>query len=74
MAEPVACAKKYLILLSFSWCLLDEEINGINERRFISKVTHIKSQDVEKNVNKVLRPIVKENIIVNGKSIKKEGI
>lgn len=42
--DPVAWAKKYLILLSVSWFFCEIEINGINDRRFISNIAHINNQ------------------------------
>ena len=66
VAEPIACAKKYLISASTSWLLLEYRIIGKKLNIFSSIDIHINNQFVLVKAISVLITNVKEIIKVNG--------
>ena len=51
--DPIACTKKYFIVLSFEFIVMGLTIIKINLKRFISIPIQIDIQELEEIVNKI---------------------
>ena len=66
-ALPAAWARKYLTAASASWVFEEDDINGTNDRRLISRPSHAINHDGALIDMSVPAISVKVNIVWNGK-------